>query len=98
MTDIDQFAAAALSGMLANPNCDHLEDTDLASRAYEIASAMTEERDRWQTPTKKTPRKPLLSDDDHNRLHLIIDGLEAYKEHHDQWEVDFLKELHEKLS
>jgi hypothetical protein len=47
MTDLDQFAAAALKGLLANPNCDHLEDTDLALRAYEIASAMTEQRDRW---------------------------------------------------
>jgi hypothetical protein len=47
MTDLDTFAAAALKGLLANPNCDHLEDTDLALRAYEIASAMTEQRDHW---------------------------------------------------
>jgi hypothetical protein len=47
MTDLDQFAAAALKGLLANPNFDELDDTDLATRAYEIASAMTEKRDHW---------------------------------------------------
>ena len=92
MTDLDQFAAAALKGLLANPNCDHLEDTDLATRAYEIASAMTEKRERWNKLTS-----PTLSEDDHNRLTYIIEGLEDDKDH-DQWEVDFLKELQEKLA
>jgi len=38
-----------------------------------------------------------LSDDDHNRLSFIIEGLEEDKDH-DQWEVDFLRELQEKLA
>jgi hypothetical protein len=41
--------------------------------------------------------KPTLSEDDHNRLTYIIEGLEDDKDH-DQWEVDFLKELQEKLA
>jgi len=97
MTDLDQFAAAALQGLMTNPSCNHLEDTDLALRAYEIASAMTEQRERWQTPTPKTPPKLTLSDDDHNRLTYIIEGMEDDKDH-DQWAVDFLKELQRKLA
>jgi TATA-binding protein-associated factor Taf7 len=92
MTDLDQFAAAALQGLLANPNCDHLEDTDLATRAYEIASAMTEKRDHWNKLAS-----PALSEDDHNRLTYIIEGMEDDKDH-DQWAVDFLKELQERLA
>jgi hypothetical protein len=40
------FAAAALTGLLADQSLSELADTTLATRAYELASAMTEERDR----------------------------------------------------
>jgi hypothetical protein len=42
----DTFAAAALTGLLADQSLSDLGDTTLATRAYELASAMTEERDR----------------------------------------------------
>jgi hypothetical protein len=42
----DTFAAAALTGLLADQSLGDLEDITLATRAFELASAMVEERDR----------------------------------------------------
>ncbi len=46
MTDLDTFAAAALEGLLADQSLGDLGDTTLATRAYELAAAMIEERER----------------------------------------------------
>jgi hypothetical protein len=54
MTDIDTFAAAALTGLLADESLGHLGDTTLATRAYELASAMIEERERWNRAYAKS--------------------------------------------
>jgi hypothetical protein len=57
MTDLDTFAAAALTGLLADQSLGDLEDTTLATRAYELASAMIEERVKWSrhpTPNSLT--------------------------------------------
>jgi len=43
----DTFAAAALTGLLADQSLGDLGDTTLATRAYELASAMIEERVKW---------------------------------------------------
>jgi hypothetical protein len=45
----------------------------------------------------KTYTNISLSDDDNNRLNYIIEGMEGDK-NHDQWEVDFLKELRGRLT
>jgi hypothetical protein len=42
----DTFAAAALTGLLSDQSLGDLSDITLATRAFELASAMVEERDR----------------------------------------------------
>ena len=49
MTDLDLFATAALQGLLACPDCEDTDDLHLATRAYEIASAMHDKRERWNS-------------------------------------------------
>jgi hypothetical protein len=44
MTDRDHFAAAALTGLLADESLGHLEDITLSIRAYELAAAMMDRR------------------------------------------------------
>jgi hypothetical protein len=43
----DTFAAAALTGLLADQSLSDLGDITIATRAYELASAMIEERVKW---------------------------------------------------
>ena len=45
MTDLDLFATAALQGLLAIPDCEEVDDVNLAKRAYEVAWAMHDQRD-----------------------------------------------------
>jgi len=44
MARLDQFAAAALTGLLSNPSNAHLSTRELALFAYQLADAMLIER------------------------------------------------------
>jgi len=66
MTDRDTFAAAALTGLLADQSLGDLGDTTLATRAYELASAMIEERVKWN-------RAPTLTDENRTAIEIVAD-------------------------
>jgi hypothetical protein len=73
MTDRDTFAAAALTGLLADQSLSDLGDTTLATRAYELASAMTEERDRIGGLLQ-----PTLTDAEREAVETAVRWLEPY--------------------
>jgi hypothetical protein len=73
MTDRDTFAAAALTGLLADQSLSDLGDTTLATRAYELASAMTEERDRIGGLLQ-----PTLTDEEREAIETAVRWLEPY--------------------
>jgi hypothetical protein len=64
----DTFAAAALTGLLADQSLGELGDTTLATRAYELASAMIEERVKWSQLYTLTDKEREAVD---NMIHLI---------------------------
>jgi hypothetical protein len=71
MTDRDTFAAAALTGLLADQSLGDLGDTTLATRAYELASAMIEERVKWN-------RAHTLTDEEREAIETAMDGYIAW--------------------
>jgi hypothetical protein len=85
MTDRDTFAAAALTGLLADQSLSDLGDTTLATRAYELASAMTEERDRIGGLLQ-----PTLTDEER-------EAVEWYANFPDGIHADTLRKLLERL-
>jgi hypothetical protein len=70
MTDRDTFAAAALTGLLADQSLGDLGDITLATRAYELASAMTEERDRISVYTQ-----PTLTDEERKAVKTAVGAM-----------------------
>jgi hypothetical protein len=86
MTDRDTFAAAALTGLLADQSLSDLGDTTLATRAYELASAMTEERDRIGGLLQ-----PTLTDEER-------EAVEWYANFPDGIHADTLRNLLERLA
>ena len=56
MTDRDTFAAAALTGLLADESLGDLDDVTLVKRAYELASTMIDWREIVLEPMTKEKR------------------------------------------
>jgi hypothetical protein len=71
MTDRDTFAAAALTGLLADQSLSDLGDITLATRAYELASAMIEERVKWN-------RAHTLTAEEREAIKTVIGGFDMW--------------------